>query len=268
MAPAFVIFHIPHSSTVIPAHVRGSLYLSEEDLAKELFLMTDHYTDELFDYQFEPAHRIAFPVSRLVLDPERFTDDAQEPMAEEGMGVVYIKTSDGKPIRHPGFISTKKELIEEFYLPHHKELEAVVTESLRNYHSCIIFDCHSFPSEPLPYESHSEKPRPEISLGTDSFHTPDWLIAEAERLFQAKGFQVAQNYPFCGVLVPGCFYWKQPTVLALMIEVNRSLYMNEISGERLQEFLDFKNIPLSAVRDLIVYTRKKIRTFIDSFENR
>jgi N-formylglutamate amidohydrolase len=86
MAPAFAIFHIPHSSTVVPAHVRGSLCLLEKDLAHELFSMTDHYTDELFDYQFEPVHRTVFPVSRLVLDPERFSDDALEPMAEKGMG--------------------------------------------------------------------------------------------------------------------------------------------------------------------------------------
>jgi N-formylglutamate amidohydrolase len=265
MAPAFAIFHIPHSSTVVPVHVRGSLCLSEKDLAHELFSMTDHNTDELFDYQFEPVHRIVFPVSRLVLDPERFSDDALEPMAKKGMGVVYMKTSDGRPLRHPGFIPTKTELIEEFYLPHHKELDTIVAESLRDYHSCLILDCHSFPLKPLPYESHSEKPRPEICLGTDRFHTPEWFAAEAERLFQMKGFRVARNYPFCGVLVPGRFYWKQPTVLALMIEVNRSLYMNEISGERLPEFLDFKNILLSVVSDLIVYARKKPSAYIDSF---
>ena len=81
-----------------------------------------------------------------------------------------------------------------------------------------------------------------------------------------KGFRVIRNYPFCGVLGPGRFYWKQPTVLALMIEVNRSLYMNEISGERLPEFLDFKNILLSvAKRPHCLYTRKKLSAFIDSF---
>lgn len=55
-------------------------------------------------------------------------------------------------------------------------------------------------------------------------------------------------------------------MLALMIEVNRSLYMNEISGERLPKFLDFKNILLSVVSDLIVYARKKLSVFIDSFK--
>ena len=81
------------------------------------------------------------------------------PMAEKGMGVVYMKTSDGRPLRHPGFIPTKTELIEEFYLPHHKELDTICTESLRDYHSCLILDCRSFPLKLVPCtESHGEKP--------------------------------------------------------------------------------------------------------------
>lgn len=38
-------------------------------------------------------------VSRLVVDPERFTDDAQEPMAAVGQGAVYTRTSDGSALR-------------------------------------------------------------------------------------------------------------------------------------------------------------------------
>lgn len=259
MAPAFVVFHIPHSSTVVPDHVRGSFCLSEKDLVHELLLMTDRYTDELFNYQFEYVQRIVFPVSRLVLDPERFLDDIQESMAKKGMGVVYLKTADGRPLRNPGFVPTRAELIEEFYHPHHNKLNTAVAESLKKYPSCLILDCHSFPLKPLPYESYSEEPRPEICLGTDSFHTPEWLVAEAERLFQIKGFRVARDYPFGGVLVPGSFYRKEPSILALMIEINRSLYMDEISGEHLQEFLNFKNNLLNVVSNLVLYTRKKLK---------
>lgn len=259
MIASYVVLNIPHSSTVIPAHVRESLQrLSEDDLTHEILLMTDHYTDELFDYQFDAVRRIMFPVSRLVLDPERFVDDTIEPMAEKGMGLVYMKTSDGRPLRQPGFIPTKTELIEEFYRPHHKELNTIVAESLRAYHSCLILDCHSFPLKPLPYESHSENPRPEICLGTDPFHTPEWLAGEAERVFQAEGFQVALNYPFTGTMMPNVFYKQDRSVHSLMIEVRRSLYMNELSGERLPGFSDFKMVLLTALRNLILVTRQRL----------
>ena len=258
MTAPFVVFHIPHSSTIIPAHIRSSLRLSEEDLAHELLSMTDHYTDEIFDYQFEPVHRIVFPVSRLVIDPERFIDDAIEPMAEKGMGVVYTKTPDGKPFRESGFAPTKAELIERFYYPHHDKLNAAVAESLQDNSFCLVLDCHSFPLRPFPYESYSEKSRPEICLGTDPFHTPQWLVTEGGRLFHMRGLAVAQDYPFGGAMVPSRFYQRNPSVLALMIEINRSLYMDEVSGGRLPEFLDFKNVLLGVVRNLMLIARKQM----------
>ena len=69
-----------------------------EYLKKELVIMTDAYTDELFDVV--GAHTNIFPVSRLVLDPERFLDDNQEIMAALGMGVIYTRTSSGQRLRY------------------------------------------------------------------------------------------------------------------------------------------------------------------------
>ena len=43
-----MIFHIPHSSTAIPAEVRGSIVLDDVELDAEILAMTDHFTDELF----------------------------------------------------------------------------------------------------------------------------------------------------------------------------------------------------------------------------
>ena len=40
-----------------------------------------------------------YEVSRLVCDPERFPDDANEPMAPVGMGVVYTATHDLAKLR-------------------------------------------------------------------------------------------------------------------------------------------------------------------------
>jgi N-formylglutamate amidohydrolase len=61
--------------------------------------MTDAFTDELFAPTSFEAARVVFPVSRMVCDVERFPDGADEPMALRGMGAVYVKTTDGRPLR-------------------------------------------------------------------------------------------------------------------------------------------------------------------------
>jgi N-formylglutamate amidohydrolase len=58
--------------------------LTPEQLEHELLVMTDRFTDELFAFPTNVATTVAFPVSRLVVDPERFTKDSQEPMARKG----------------------------------------------------------------------------------------------------------------------------------------------------------------------------------------
>jgi N-formylglutamate deformylase len=70
-----VVIHVPHAATVIPTEVRSQFALSDAELDAELRRMTDHLTDELFAMPGEIATTITFPVSRLVIDPERFELD-------------------------------------------------------------------------------------------------------------------------------------------------------------------------------------------------
>ena len=208
-------------------------------LARELLRMTDHYTDELFSPAGDErgGRAVVFPVSRLVVDPERFEDDTQEPMAAVGMGVIYTKSACGEPLRaEPPTLEERASLLERFYLPHHRKLEAAVNAALRTFGHCLVIDCHSFPSRPLPYEQDQDPDRPDICLGADDFHTPTDLLGAARRAFEAEGLSVAINRPFAGALVPMAFYRKDSRVSALMVEVNRGLYMDEGTGERTAVF--------------------------------
>ena len=83
-----IVAHIPHASTVIPSEVRARLLVSDEALARELIRMTDWHTDTLFAFTGRlGATRLVNGVSRLVVDPERFTDDARA----YGFGAVLPK---------------------------------------------------------------------------------------------------------------------------------------------------------------------------------
>lgn len=257
MRALFCIFHIPHASEVIPDHVRDTFALSSEQLRREQLRLADHYTDELFDCRSDLIGRVIFPVSRLVVDPERFLDDAEEPMAVHGQGVVYTRTSQGVPLRHPLSVEARQALIDEFYVPHHRALTLAVDAALRDWGHCLIIDCHSFPAIPFPYESDQDMNRPDICLGTDSFHTPDWLFEKANALFSRPGKRISRDKPYRGALVPYQHYRRDPAVMALMVEVNRALYMDEVSGERLAAFEDVHQWVVSSLDALVscVYER-------------
>jgi N-formylglutamate amidohydrolase len=234
----FTVLHIPHDSDVIPADIRPTFLLSEEELEREILTMTDHYTAELFDLGAD-TQRIVYPVSRLVLDPERFLDDTQEVMASRGFGVIYTKTSTGKNLCNVPSERERQELVNRYYIPHHTALTLAVDSVLVEHNFCLLIDCHSFPSHPLSFELDQTPGRPQICIGTDSVHTPDWLAESVGNQFRASNFSVKFNQPYAGTMVPSKYYHVNPSVLSVMIEVNRDLYMNETSGQKRATFAHF-----------------------------
>ncbi len=249
----FGVLHIPHSSTIVPADVRGDLLLTDQALQAEILAMTDHFTDRLF--ACESVQRVVFPVSRLVVDPERFTDDAKEPMTSRGMGVIYTNGSAGQLLRHPPTAAARSELLARFYSPHHAALERAVGADLSTWGASLVIDCHSFPSKALPYELDQSPDRPDICLGTDTFHTPPRLVEMAREAFERAGWRVAVDRPFSGTMVPAKHYRQTPELASLMIEVNRGLYIDEATGRALDNFDAVASLVSHAVRGLLLHDR-------------
>ncbi len=245
-----VVVHVPHASLVVPEDVAATLLLTPEELAHEFLVMTDRYTEELFALPSNLATTVAFPVSRLVVDPERFSDDAHEPMARKGMGVIYTRTASGRPLRHAVSDDERRHLLARFYEPHHLALTAAVETALAAHETCLLIDGHSFPAHPLPYEDDQDPDRPDICVGTDASHTPRWLRDLAVRVFGELGWRVAVDRPFAGALVPARFYRSDLRVGAIMVEVRRDLYMDERSGARLPHFEEVQERLAGALRTL------------------
>lgn len=229
--PPWVVLHVPHDSIVIPSEVKSQFLLTDEELALEVGRMTDHFTHEIFAESFDHAVVVRSPISRLVVDVERFPDDADEPMAARGMGAVYTTTSHLTPLRRSLSAAEREVLMHTYYHPHHAALEAAVGMALDRYGRCLVIDCHSFPSIALPYEkADSLKERPDICIGTDEFHTKSELADAFMAAFSRAGFRVSLNDPFAGALVPASRYRGDERVSAVMVEVNRRLYLREVDA--------------------------------------
>ncbi|MDD3791370.1 MAG: N-formylglutamate amidohydrolase [Sphaerochaetaceae bacterium] len=234
-----IILHIPHSSTFIPEEVRDQFVLTDEELANEQLKLVDLYTRELFYSNEFPT--VEAEVSRLVCDVERFLDPNNEPMSQYGMGAIYIKTLKGLPLRRELFEEEKKSLLERYYHQHRAKVEKRVEEALDDSSIAVIVDCHSFPSEPFPYEKPSRFKRPDICIGADfSHHTAEWLRNLTRQHFSKLGYSVLFNDPFKGCYIPTNYYKKDKGVFGVMLELNRSLYMDEISGEKTKGYSTLK----------------------------
>lgn len=236
-----LILNIPHSSTFIPLddldnvfHIPHNSFISKDEMIKkELLVMTDWFTDELFDHGIgEP---IVANVSRLVCDTERFSHDESEIMASRGMGFCYENGSEKQSIKEVSS-TYKDEILWRYYAPHHIALTDAVQNALNKSGGCVILDCHSFSNKPLPYEDEQDNDRPDICIGTDDYHTPEHLFSKVEKFFRIRGFRVAVNYPYGGTIVPLRYYRKDKRVMSVMIEVNRALYLKKNSSVKNRNF--------------------------------
>jgi N-formylglutamate deformylase len=235
--PQWVVLHVPHDSTDMPSSVRGQFLLNNIELATELDSMTDHHTLALFADAGSEGQVVRAPVSRLVVDVERFAQDDDEPMASRGMGAIYTVTSHLSPLRRPLTAEERNVLMRNYYIPHHQRLESAVASAIDLYDRCLVVDCHSFPDRPLPYElADPDSVRPDICIGADDFHTSEELLNAFVTEFRRIGWTVSVNDPFSGALVPGSRYRRDRRVKAVMVEVNRRLYLHEASADPLPDF--------------------------------
>jgi len=211
--------HIPHSSTRIPDYAGFDLEKVENNLAR----LTDWATDEIFDVH--GIGKIVTPFSRLFCDVERLGDDA-EPMHKIGRGFFYTKGYDGSELRKMD-ADFKQRVFRDYYQAHHALFFQEVDKRLKRYGVCHIVDCHSFNEEPigsLLYQPAS----PDICLGTDAYHTPDYLLRYTVNFWAGHGFSVEMNNPYSGCIIPIGFFGLNKNVKGIMIEINKRLYMDDI----------------------------------------
>ncbi len=248
-----VLANIPHSALLIPADIRRKLLISDKELKSELLCLTDRYVDELFSSIPEIGGAgIRYNYSRLVADPERFEDDKKESMAEKGMGVIYTRTSEGKDLRAIPGAAERKRILNLFYRPYQCAVEKETERLLRIFGKCLILDCHSFSSKPLPFEPDQDPDRPDMCIGTDDFHSHEELVQTVETFCRDSRLKVRRNSPYKGTYVPlKHLLGKDKRVSSMMIEIRRGLYMNESSGEKLPSFVEKKVLVSKMVKSII-----------------
>lgn len=234
-----ILLHIPHSSIAFPSESGYSF----QDLDKEERLLIDYYTDELFiPRQKWFIESFVFPYCRLYCDVERLVND---PLEYKGLGISYNRTVNSDDL--PWEVRSFSTLTEAF--SYYADFHAYVTKrmvELAIMNRNLLIDCHSFSA--LPNLLCSDPPDIDICIGYNEDDTkPDQKVIDAiVTHFKACGYKVGINIPFSNSKTFAAPVYYQ----SVMIEVNKSLYMNEFTLEKKDSFEKLKE-EIESLYDII-----------------
>lgn len=84
--------------------------------------------------------------------------------------------------------------------------------------------------------------RPDFNIGTDSFHTSEEFIDAVVGFFEEKGYPLGVDRPYSGSMVPLLYHKKEKNVQSIMLEINRSLFLDEPINEKSISYQETKKI--------------------------
>jgi N-formylglutamate deformylase len=256
------LFSSPHSGRIYPRAFLDASRLDANTLRKS----EDSYVDELFEGVVPlgvPLIGALFPRAYLdvnrepyELDPHMF--DARLPAFANtrslrvtgGLGTIARIVADTHEIYdQPLPVDEALRRIEQLYKPYHRALGRQLVALQRTFGVAILIDCHSMPATAA---GDGQTPRPDFVLG-DRYGTSctSRITDEAQSVLEDLGYSVRRNKPYAGGYITERYGNPARGLHALQIEVNRALYMDEVTLDKTPGFAQTKS-DLTALADALI----------------
>jgi N-formylglutamate amidohydrolase len=230
----------PHSGSIYPSAFLEQSRLSPLSLRKS----EDCFVDELFmPVAAEGAPLISARFPRAFLDvnrepyefdPELFMEplpdfaNTQSVRVAGGLGTIARIVADGEEIYRTKLpLESGMRRVEQLYIPFHAALAELIEETRARFGYAILIDCHSMPSASM---APAGGPRPDIVLGDRFGASADCKITRfLKELLTGMGYEVQMNRPYAGGYITEHYGRPARDVHAVQIEINRGLYLNELT---------------------------------------
>ena len=239
--PVPLVLDSPHSGTEYPpdfaaAIPHGALRTAEDTWVADLWAgALKHGVPMLaarFPRSYIDANRGPDEIDPLLLDapwPEPLPDS---PKVRLGKGLIWRMMDDGTPLYDRKLsLAEVRHRIEACWKPYHDTLRTAMDAAHAACGQVWHINCHSMPSVAAKFAT--DKPglvHPDFVLGDRDGETaaPEFREFVAEFL-RGRGYSVSVNDPYKGVeIVRRCGDPAQGRH-SLQVEINRKLYMDEIS---------------------------------------
>lgn len=256
-----VVFNSPHSGSNYTDDFLASTKLDSLEIRSS----EDAFVDELFmDAPKYGAYLLAAQAPRAFIDLNRNANELDSALVRDvkrvpanariasGLGIIPRVVGNGRIVRTGKMSLAQAEArIAKFYAPYHDRLRDLIASQREQFGMAILMDCHSMPQKALDVAPLVRGKLPDIVLGDRYGAACDrWVIDLVSQIFSAEGFVVARNAPFSGGYITQ--HYGRPTkgVHAVQIEINRSLYMDELLVKRSDSFDGFRKVLSTVTRQL------------------
>lgn len=231
---------IPHSGEEIPSQATWL-----QGLPKEVLLCdVDRFVDNLYEPALQGLtipfvktkwHRYAGDLNRLPEDVDASTVRGDSHAAGvNNRGFLWgITTFETKLITEPVEPAIHRALVDLIYEPFHRDVRALYAGFEKSGAKVVYhLDAHSMPSKGTKTHRDPGETRADIVVsdckGTSCSKAYRDLVIAA---YCAAGFRVGYNWPYFGGRVTEQYGHPQKGHEALQVEMNRSLYMDEVSKD-------------------------------------
>ena len=258
--PLFIT--IPHSGEEVP-DMAGWLKNLPETI-----LMSD--VDRFVDYLYEPAlktltipfektqwHRYAVDLNRI---PSDVDSDAVigslNPSGKHSDGYHWVKTkSELQLMPKPITLDIHQKLTDLIFEPFHKNVRNHYSYYKANHKNIFHIDAHSMPSLGTRMHKDPGQLRADIVISDcigKSCHPKfrDLVIAA----YATAGFKVGYNWPYTGGRVTETYGKPNQGQHAIQVELNRSLYMDEVTKKLKPQADDIK----LKIQSALVYIKSEL----------
>ena len=265
-----VVFDSPHSGTNYPADFdtivpRLTLRRAEDTHVEALYAAAPEHGAALIAAEFPRSY---IDANRSLLDIDAALLDSAWPgpinasrKTEKGIGLVWRLLDTGEPIYTRKLtVAEVQTRIANCYAPYHKAVRDAINAAHKHYGAVWHINCHSMPATSSVISDEGPGvPRADFVLGDRDGTTcaPEFTTFVALTL-REMGYEVRVNDPYKGVELVRAY--SDPTVHkhSLQIEVNRKLYMDEITREPNANFAKLQADITALVKAISGYARQHL----------
>ncbi|MDX6748803.1 N-formylglutamate amidohydrolase [Geminicoccaceae bacterium 1502E] len=157
-----------------------------------------------------------------------------------GLGVVPSRLGTEPIYARPLRPMEMRARLEHAWQPYHRRLSELLAARRAEHGVALLLDCHSMPADPVAVRAGRQV---DVALGDRFGRSCHGAIVETARIaLEAAGLCVARNRPYAGGFITEHYGRPAGGVHALQLELRRSLFMDESSGEPHGDFAALQRV--------------------------